>query len=186
MSGELWAIIGVVVGTVGTGGLGLLQATLQRRWAVGDRNTAWEQERQNRLFEKKQEAHLTFLDEYHTTIAILQSHDRLTTDERIALGKEFVVSMANMTHRLSKLAAYASTVSVECAAAAAQALVPYGHAVIGGKPSDPQAEASNLARGRYINALRADLGVDDADPILARVMRSIMDAESSANLDTSS
>lgn len=76
MSGEVWAIIGVVVGAVLSAIAQVVSALMQRRWSVSDRSVEREVARQDRTFDHLRDAHTNFLAEAQKAHVQILEHRR--------------------------------------------------------------------------------------------------------------
>lgn len=149
---------GALAAAVPTTGLALLQ----RKWAVKDMTLKWKQERQARLLEKRQEAHLAFLDALHEVQRILDSGD---------VG--FMDALDVLSHSRSRIQAYASLDALRLGTRAAQAMLQWASALHADHEEvDAFNEAALDAVERYENAVRLEIATDADDPILQEVIRS--------------
>lgn len=162
MSKELWAIIGVVVGALATGGVGVLQAVLQRRWSAEDAERAWEREKQDRLFEAKRSAHAAFTEALHRGRALAARFDAgQETDET---REDLFATMNELMHLQAQLQIYASH---DAALAATDTFERLGEwALATREPRDAPAQhpgAFHTSNVAYIALMRADLGIEVSD-----------------------
>lgn len=156
----------VIVGALAAGIPTTTLALLQRRWAVKDAEKAWKREQRERILERKQEAHLAFLDTVHATDHAISHH---TADMMDTLN--------SVTHMRAKLEAYASQESLDHGTEVARALVRWARAVHEGEKATTLGGAAYHAELRYVRALRLDLGIDDDDPLTQRAIRSTLASE---------
>lgn len=174
MSGELWAIIGVVVGATIPGGIGLTQAILQRRWSVNDRESAWKQEKRDRLFEAKRSAHEAFADGLKKAeIAILAG---IPQDDA---GAARLTLMSELTHLHAQLQIYASLEAAEAAGDTISAVIELSKPI---RPVADEQDAAKIAErwvrtlDLYIKVMRQDLGREDGDYSIDELMAALKQA----------
>jgi hypothetical protein len=170
MSTELWAIIGVVVGALATGGMNVWHAKLQRGWSAKDADRsadrAWQQERQSRLFEAKRSTHAALTKALWVDTSIFSGVGfRVGEKTSRKLGDDYYAFVDEVQHLLAQSKVYSSW---EATNAAAWALVKFQEAA--GKADtrsgiEPLKRLDGFYRARdlYLRMLRVDLGIDDDD-----------------------
>ncbi|MDQ4113699.1 MAG: hypothetical protein M3306_21770 [Actinomycetota bacterium] len=164
MSTLLAVIVGALAAGIPTTGL----AFLQRRWAVKDAQIKWRQERHALLFEKRQDAHLAFLDALHTAERILDRQE-----------DGILEAVDVLSHAHSRIQAYASMDALRYGTKAAQALIRRASAAQSDDidADDILSEEALDARMLYESALRLDLATDAEDPFLREAIRSTLTDE---------
>ncbi|GGU17125.1 hypothetical protein [Nocardioides albus] len=160
MSTELWAIIGVVIGALATGGMSLLQTILQRRSSRAEAERAWERQAQDRLFEAKRTAHAAFMDEVH--IVADQVHQMRLSRQRGDVSSddaEWGEAGRGLIRLQSQVQVYGSP---ESARAAKEAVVAVNAMIHSEAPqrAREQIEVFFRAMRVYLILMRVDLGID--------------------------
>lgn len=153
----------MVVGATIPGGIGLTQAILQRKWSVGDAESAaergWEQEKRDRLFEAKRAAHMSFMDALSKG-PIDASNLRRSGELSDAEGAERINFLSDLWHLHAQLQVYASR---KAAAAAWDTILALRELLDGSDPGELEPQLMRFSKSRviYIQMMRVDLRTDD-------------------------